>query len=94
LVRFRGPIGYVRQLIDAARSKLRIMPGYGRAGFEARAEVKKLLEIEHELTTLKTRLENGTHVVEQGRRLDAPAIDTELAQVQEQLELEATRLDS
>jgi hypothetical protein len=94
LLRFKGPIGYVRQLIDAACSKLRIMPGYGRAGFEARAEVKKLLEIERELTTLKTRLENGTHTVEQGRRLDATAIDTELAQVQEQLELEATRLDS
>jgi hypothetical protein len=94
LLRFKGPLGLARRLMDTARSKLRGTPGYGTAGFEARAEVAKLVEIERELVALRSRLEEGAHVVERGRALDAGAVDAELAQVQEQLELEATRIDS
>jgi hypothetical protein len=94
LLRFKGPLGLARRLVDTARSKLRGTPGYGTAGFEARAEVAKLVEIERELVALRGRLEEGAHVVERGRALDTGAVDAELARVQEQLELEGTRLDS
>ena len=94
LLRFKGPLGLARRLVDTARSKLRGTPGYGTSGFEARAEVAKLVEIERDLVTLRGRLEEGAHVVERGRALDTGAVDGELAKVQEQLELESTRLDS
>jgi len=94
LLEFRGPLGFVRRLVDAARTKLRLTPGYGRAGFEGRAEVAKLLEIERELVALRGRLEQGAEVIEHGRALETGTVETELANVQEQLELEAARIDS
>jgi hypothetical protein len=94
LLRFQGPLGLARRLVDSIRTKLRLTPGYGTAGFEGRAEVAKLLEIERELVALRARLETGDAVLDAGRALDARAVDAELVQVQDQLEAEAARIDS
>jgi hypothetical protein len=97
LLKYQGPFGQIRRLLDAILTKLRLTPGYGTRGFEARQEVKKLLEIQAELETLRTRLDGRVRTLEgQGdlARLDARQIDRELAEIQEQLEYHQSFIDS
>lgn len=58
LLKYRGPLGRIRILLEDILTKLRIMPGYGTAGFEARLEVKKLRAIEADVMRLRDALES------------------------------------
>lgn len=97
LLKYQGPLGQIRRLLDAILTKLRLTPGYGTRGFEARQEVKKLLGMQGELETLRARLDGRVRALE-GRgdlsRLDARQIDRELAEIQEQLEHHQGFIDS
>ncbi|ACY15355.1 eCIS core domain-containing protein [Haliangium ochraceum] len=97
LLKYQGPLGQIRRLLDAILSKLHLTPGYGTRGFEARQEVKKLLEIQAELHGLRARLDGRVRALEgEGppSRLDARQIDRELAEIQEQLEYHRDFIDS
>jgi hypothetical protein len=97
LLKYQGPLGQIRKLLHAILTKLRLTPGYGTRGFEARQEVAKLLGIQAELETLRARLDGRVRTLEgQGdlSRLDARQIDRELADIQEQLEYHQGFIDS
>ena len=97
LLKYQGPLGQIRKLLDAILTKLRLTPGYGTRGFEARQEVKKLLEIQAELELLRTRFDGRVRALEgQGdlSGLDARQLDRELAEIQEQLEYHQGFIDS
>ncbi|MBX3155260.1 MAG: DUF4157 domain-containing protein [Deltaproteobacteria bacterium] len=91
LLKFQGPLGFIRRLISTIRAKLTRSPGYGTVGFEARIEVKKLSAIMEELEALKAQLAERAGAVSRNERID---IDHELAGIQEQLEHHARRIDS
>lgn len=97
LLKYQGPLGQLRKLLDAILTKLRLTPGYGTRGFEARQEVAKLLGIQAELEALRARLDGRVRALEgQGdlSRLDARQLDRELAEIQEQLEYHQGFIDS
>ena len=97
LLKYQGPLGQIRRLLDAILTKLRLTPGFGTRGFEARQEVKKLIEIQAELETLRARLDGRVRTLEGHgdlSQLDARQIDHELAEVQEQLEYHQGFIDS
>jgi hypothetical protein len=97
LLEYQGPLGQIRRLLSAILTKLRLTPGYGTRGFEARQEVTKLLGIQAELETLRARLDGRVRALEgQGdlSRLDVRQIDRELAEIQEQLEYHQSFIDS
>jgi hypothetical protein len=96
LLKYQGPLGKLRQLLDAIRTKLRLSPGYGTEGFEAREEVRKLLAIRRELEGLQQRLDGRARALEtmDVSTVDASVIDRELAEVSEQLEDHLRKIDS
>jgi hypothetical protein len=95
LLRFQGPLGSVRRLLDAILTKLKLTPGYGTKGFEANLEVKKLLAIQKELEQLHKRLDGRVHQLSGDlSSIDARQIERELADIQEQLELHRRSVDS
>jgi hypothetical protein len=96
LLKYQGPLGKLRQLLDAIRTKLRLTPGYGTEGFEAREEVRKLLAIRRELEGLQQRLDGRARALETMdlSTVDASVIDRELAEVSEQLEDHLRKIDS
>jgi hypothetical protein len=97
LLKYQGPLGQIRKLLDAILTKLRLTPGYGTRGFEARQEVEKLLEIQAELETLRVRLDGRVRALDGHgalSQLDARQIDRELAEIQEQLEYHQGFIDS
>lgn len=100
LRRFEGPLGWARKLLYTVRARLRGMPGFGSADFEARLEVQKLRAIERDLLAaqrqLEQRAERDRDAATAGA-LDADAthrLERELTDIQEQLEYHATRLDT
>jgi hypothetical protein len=94
MLRYRGPLGQVRRLIDRLLNLLRLMPGYGTAGFEARAEVKKLRAIEADVQALRRELADGASLVENGKALTDAELASEMSLVAEQLAFHERRLDS
>ncbi len=95
LLKFQGPLGSVRRLLDAILTKLKLTPGYGTKGFEARLEVRKLLAIQTELEQLRARLDGRVQQLSRDpAALDARQLDRELAEIQEQLELHQRSVDS
>lgn len=94
MLRYRGPLGQVRRLIDRLLNLLHLMPGYGTAGFEARAEVKKLRAIEADILALRRDLAEGVSLIENGKALTELDLAAELNLVEEQLAFHERRLDS
>jgi hypothetical protein len=58
LLRYRGVVGAVRRVIDQINTILRLMPGYGTRGFEARLEVQKLTRIISELERMQADVDD------------------------------------
>ena len=100
LRKFEGPLGWARRLLFDVRARIKSLPKYGTAGFEARLELEKLTAIEHGILAEKKAIE---HKRDQGRAqadaLDADAargqrLDRELLEIEEQLSYHADRLSS
>jgi Domain of unknown function (DUF4157) len=97
--KYEGVIGLVRQLIDRAKTALRITPGYGTKGFEAREEVQKLTRIIDDLEKTKAQIDaRGDSLSSDPARAknqaESDAIGSELANLREQLERHQKDIDS
>lgn len=57
LARFEGPLGRIRQLLNAIAAKLGLADKYGTLGFEAQAEIAKLTAIKRELEAAQQQIE-------------------------------------
>jgi len=91
--RYQGPLGYARRLLDAILTKLRLTPGFGTEGFEARAEVKKLRAMQRDLEGLRGQLGAQVDALS-STHTDAATVERELVDVQDQLDRHAVALDS
>ncbi|MEB3293061.1 MAG: DUF4157 domain-containing protein [Synechococcales bacterium] len=98
LRRYQGVLGFIRRLRDRIFSWLRIQPGYGDQGFEARLEVQKLTAIQADLSARQAALEQRMAALGTADahhlQTQAEAIAQELASIQEQLEEHAAEIDS
>jgi hypothetical protein len=96
LLRYQGPLGQLRRLLDAIRSKLRLTPGYGTEGFVAREEVRKLMAIQRELLALQQQLDDRARSLELAdlSKVDADTLNRELSAATEQLEEHLRKIDS
>jgi hypothetical protein len=95
LLKFQGPLGSVRRLLDAILTKLKLTPGFGTKGFEANLEVKKLLAIKKELEQLHTHLDGRVRQLSDDlSSIDARQVQRELAEIHEQFELHRRSVDS
>jgi hypothetical protein len=96
LLRYQGPLGMLRRLLDSIRTKLRLTPGYGTEGFEAREEVRKLMAIQRELLALRQQLDDRARALEVAdlSKVDAATIDREISAATEQLEEHLRKIDS
>lgn len=93
LRQYEGPIGLIRRLVDRIRSLLRLTPGYGTRGFEARLEVRKLTEIKTALEQILRDIHaramrmSGEELVSAAERerlqRELSAVEMQLAQHQE-----------
>ncbi len=57
LLRYEGPLGEIRKLLNAIGAKLRLVEKYGTEGFEAKAELEKLNAIKSQLEAAQHKLE-------------------------------------
>jgi hypothetical protein len=57
LLRYEGPLGEIRKLLNAIGAKLRLVEKYGTEGFEAKAEIEKLNAIKSKLEAAQHKLE-------------------------------------
>ncbi len=99
LKKFEGTLGAVRRLVSRVGSYLRITPGFGTKGFEARAEVKKLGAMKADLEQMlvqaderAARLSNDPAIA-----LDATEkarMETELSQIKDKLAIYEKELGS
>lgn len=87
LLRYRGPIGQIRQLISKILQKLTKTPGYGTQGFESRLEVKKLRAIIQDLETMRARIEAHTD------QLGSDQSQLSAAEVRKQIDAEIANLE-
>ena len=85
LLRYQGPLGLVRRVLNLVASKLGLAQAYGSRGFEAQLEVRKLRSIEAKLWQLRSKLEFGAAMTDFGERVSAGKIDAELVEIQAQL---------
>jgi hypothetical protein len=92
--RFRGPIGSVRKLLSRIGSWLRIQPGYGTKGFEAREEIQKLEGIREQLETMRADLEGTASDLSNESPMSAQQIEEKLASVNDQIAKHAEQIDS
>ncbi len=81
LLKYQGPLGYARRLVDKVLTVFYLIPGYGTAGFEARIEVRKLRAIEADILRLRSEIESGVAVLENGKALTDSELAIELAGV-------------
>ena len=98
LQKYEGPLGKIRQLKDRVNEAITGTPGHGTAGFEARLEVKKLQTLLAELDTAQRQIDE--RISRLGGRPDAAtvaervAIDRQVAELDSQLRLHASNIDS
>lgn len=90
LIRYQGVVGMIRRLSDRIMSWLRIQPGYGDTGFEARLEVQKLREILLNLEARQADIDARARRLNQDgnladTRAEANAIDREIVSLREQI---------
>lgn len=98
LIRFQGVVGSMRRLADRILTWLRIRPGYGTEGFEARLEVRKLRDILRNLEAhqadidARARLLNESGLAESQKTVNA--ITREIVSIQEQITRYESEVDS
>lgn len=90
LKKFEGPIGAVRRLISRIGSFLKLTPGFGTKGFEAKAEVKKLNAMKADLETMISRADERAQRLSGDPEIAKNAaekakMEQELARIEEQL---------
>ena len=97
LRKYEGTMGRVRQLGSNILTALRITPGFGRKGFEARAEVRKLRAIQERLRAKEAAVEKSLeHLSDDpsSARKELDAIQHELRSVEAQLKGWEGQVDS
>jgi hypothetical protein len=90
-------MGKIRILGSRILSALRITPGFGTKGFEARAEVRKLREIQRRLEAKQAAVEKSLDRLNEdpaSARRELESIRRELASVEAQLKGWETQVDS
>ncbi len=98
LRKFEGPLGWARRLLFDVRARIKSLPKYGTAGFEARLELEKLTAIEHGILAEKKLLEHKRDKARsladtiEGDAAQSLRLYKELTDIQEQLEFHASRL--
>jgi hypothetical protein len=97
---FQGPLGWARRLLFNVRARIKALPKYGTAGFEAHLELEKLTGIERDILTEHRALEQK---IAEGRahadEINSDAAKSqklyrELTDIQEQLEFHESRLNN
>jgi hypothetical protein len=94
LRRFAGVGGAIRRLLDLALTKLRLHPGHGTAGFEARAEVTKLRGIIEHLEALHQQVVDRVSALGGDPELAGAAIRREIAALEAQVRAHQANVDS
>lgn len=95
LLRYKGPLGKVRQLIAKILELLKASPGYGSQGFESKLEVRKLRSIIDELENISRQIENQTQKFGNSDAASAKKqIDAQIAVFEKQLAEHAALVDS
>lgn len=98
LLRYKGPLGKIRQLLSKIVQVFTRIPGYGTQGFESRLEVRKLRQIIDTLQQAQTAIEQRFESV--NRRGGAPtpaekaAIEKEIEALEHQLNYHEALVDS
>ncbi|MEN0064584.1 MAG: DUF4157 domain-containing protein [Myxococcota bacterium] len=98
LRRFEGPLGMVRRLGSRITEIFTRLPGYGRAGFESRFEVRKLRrmlsEIEGIRDQIQERIRNAGEQSDPLDPIELAGIEAEIAGLREQLAYHEGQIDS
>jgi uncharacterized protein DUF4157/type III HopA1-like effector protein len=99
LSQYQGIVGSIRRLISHIGTLLRLTPGYGTQGFEARLEVQKLRAIEADLQARLAAVEARAERLNQdpslaGNKAERDAIVAEIESIQAQIDEHTANVDS
>jgi hypothetical protein len=99
LNKYQGPMGLLRRILSQIGTLLRLTPGYGTEGFEARLEVKKLNEIKGDLETIRADIDRKSKELSDdparaATETEKAAIGLEIVRIEAQLSEHAAKVTS